>query len=218
MSSSPPEPLFSESDPDDATVEIQEDLLPSPASERQERRAARRRGREKRTARRDLVAGAEWIRRRITRPDLEPPERRIRFGAATVLLVIFFVLAFTGGGTETPGEPPAGEVLGAEATVSEPTVPLNLQVPEDRTLELGDSGRGVKRLQRALNELGYAAGEVDGLFGRGTKIAVEAFQIANNLTADGAVGPQTAAAINEAVTAILAPPAVEFLGGVEEDS
>lgn len=164
-----------------------------------------------------MAGAAAWIRRRVTRPDLDPRERRFRFSAATVLLVLFFVLVFTGGSTDAPGEAPAGEVLGAEATVTEPTVPLNLQVPEDRTLELGDSGRGVKRLQRALNELGYAAGEVDGHFGQGTRTAVEAFQIANNLTADGAVGPQTAAAINEAVAASLAAPELEFLGGIEEE-
>lgn len=230
MSPAPPEPWFSDPDPDDETVEIQRDSLssaddpstgeasapdPSTFDQPVDLPPPRRRRREKRTARTDLVAAGEWLRRRVTRPDLAPRERRFRLGAATFLLVLFFVLAFTGGEQEDPSEPPAGEVLGAEAVITEPEVPLNLQVPEDRTLELGDSGRGVKRLQRALNELGYAAGEVDGLFGDGTRTAVEAFQIANNLTADGAVGPQTASAINEAIAESLAAPAPEFLGDVE---
>lgn len=43
----------------------------------------------------------------------------------------------------------------------------------------------VKQLQAALNKLGYNAGPVDGIAGRGTKSALQRFQIANNLLADG---------------------------------
>jgi peptidoglycan hydrolase-like protein with peptidoglycan-binding domain len=42
---------------------------------------------------------------------------------------------------------------------------------------------------------------VDGHYGPATQSAVAAFQQSNGLTADGIVGPQTAAAINSALAA-----------------
>ena len=55
-------------------------------------------------------------------------------------------------------------------------------------------------LQKALNALGYDAGTPDGTFGPATEAAVIAFQKANGLTPDGAVGsPQTAQALNKAL-------------------
>ena len=53
----------------------------------------------------------------------------------------------------------------------------------------------VKRLQRALLKLGYTVGTVDGDYGTATKTAVEQFQTASNLTADGLFGPATRAAL-----------------------
>jgi hypothetical protein len=53
------------------------------------------------------------------------------------------------------------------------------------TLEPGDEGRSVKRLQRAL---GLTA---DGLFGDGTARVVRRFQRTHDIEADGVVGPAT---------------------------
>lgn len=53
------------------------------------------------------------------------------------------------------------------------------------TLEPGDHGRSVKRVQRAL---GLAA---DGIYGEGTARVVRRFQRQHHLTADGVVGPGT---------------------------
>ena len=61
----------------------------------------------------------------------------------------------------------------------------------DPTLKEGSKGIAVRGLQRRLNEAGYDAGEIDGLFGAQTEAAVKAFQEANGLDADGIVGPQT---------------------------
>ena len=63
----------------------------------------------------------------------------------------------------------------------------------NRTLRKGMKGEDVKKLQEALINLGYSLGKcgADGDFGSATKKAVEAFQYANSLTADGIAGPKT---------------------------
>ena len=61
-------------------------------------------------------------------------------------------------------------------------------------LQYGSSGSNVKKLQRALNELGYGnsgTSSVDGIFGANTQKAVQAFQKAMGISADGIVGPET---------------------------
>ncbi|MFF2410966.1 peptidoglycan-binding protein [Streptomyces sp. NPDC058092] len=63
------------------------------------------------------------------------------------------------------------------------------------TLEQGDSGDGVKRLQRSLTAaLGSTVG-IDGTFGPATATAVRSYQTSRGLTADGIVGPGTWAAL-----------------------
>lgn len=56
------------------------------------------------------------------------------------------------------------------------------------TLKKGSRGDEVKLLQETLNKAGYDCGKADGIFGKNTKAAVEAFQKANGLKADGIVG------------------------------
>lgn len=62
-----------------------------------------------------------------------------------------------------------------------------------RTLRKGMKGEDVKQLQEALINLGYALGKcgADGDFGSATKRAVEAFQKAKGLKADGIAGKAT---------------------------
>jgi len=62
-------------------------------------------------------------------------------------------------------------------------------------LQLGDSGPAVTALQVRLSSLGYWVGAPDGTFGDSTQQAVWALQKTAGLTADGVVGPQTAAAL-----------------------
>ena len=59
------------------------------------------------------------------------------------------------------------------------------------TLRNGSKGTQVKVLQWLLNENGYNAGTVDGIFGTKTLTAVKAYQQAKGLTADGIVGRNT---------------------------
>ena len=53
----------------------------------------------------------------------------------------------------------------------------------------------VKTVQTKLKNWGYYTGVVDGIYGSQTKSAVVSFQKKNGLTADGIVGPKTAAAL-----------------------
>ena len=61
------------------------------------------------------------------------------------------------------------------------------------SLRIGSRGTEVTELQNALKELGLYSQKVDGVYGRGTRTAVQAFQRANGLTADGIAGPKTLA-------------------------
>jgi len=63
------------------------------------------------------------------------------------------------------------------------------------SLSVGSQGSQVSRLQSRLKQWGYYTGAVDGSFGEKTRQAVVLFQKRNGLTADGVVGPATAAAI-----------------------
>jgi N-acetylmuramoyl-L-alanine amidase len=53
------------------------------------------------------------------------------------------------------------------------------------------SGDDVVDLQRRLNQLGFDAGNEDGIFGEATQAAVEEFQRNTGLAVDGRVGPET---------------------------
>jgi N-acetylmuramoyl-L-alanine amidase len=63
----------------------------------------------------------------------------------------------------------------------------------------GARGDDVKKIQQRLKQWGYYSGSVDGVFGSGTLEAVKRFQKKNGLTADGIVGPKTAAAMGLAL-------------------
>ena len=56
-------------------------------------------------------------------------------------------------------------------------------------------GEDVAEVQKELKLQGYNCGSVDGVFGKKTKTAVQAFQLENNLEADGIVGKKTAEAL-----------------------
>lgn len=92
---------------------------------------------------------------------------------------------------------------------NEPEVPEEPETPaEDYTtfpeIYMYKSGVSeyVTKLQERLNALGYDCGEVDGIFGRGTRVQVVAFQEDQGLVADGIVGTATWAVLyaNQAET------------------
>ena len=58
-----------------------------------------------------------------------------------------------------------------------------------------------REIQRALTELGYAPGPIDGVFGSKTRAAIMRFQADNGLIADGIVGKKTRAKMQERLSA-----------------
>ena len=64
----------------------------------------------------------------------------------------------------------------------------------------GDRGENVTRIQQRLRQYGYMTAPADGIFGQATYEAVVWFQKKNGLTADGVVGPATAAALGVTLT------------------
>jgi metacaspase-1 len=70
---------------------------------------------------------------------------------------------------------------------------------EEPTLRLGAQGDAVRRLQQALAQQGFDPGPADGRFGSQTHRAVQAFQRARGLTADGVVGARTWEALGQQV-------------------
>ena len=65
-------------------------------------------------------------------------------------------------------------------------------------LKKGSRGEAVRQLQQALNAMGYACGEADGIYGIRTQAAVRRFQQEHGLTADGIAGRMTWAALKAA--------------------
>jgi len=94
--------------------------------------------------------------------------------------------AAAGAGTATKSAPAA--TVATPAAVTTPSLPAPLMAE-------GSSGPHVAALQKKLGEQGFATGETDGNFGKGTQTAVMAFQKSKNLNADGVVGAKTAAAL-----------------------
>jgi hypothetical protein len=66
-------------------------------------------------------------------------------------------------------------------------------------LRRGDRGNAVRNLQDALSAAGYPL-DADGAFGPLTEAAVRAFQRDRDVTADGIAGPQTMAALRNALS------------------
>ena len=75
-----------------------------------------------------------------------------------------------------------------------------LSFPSYTPQQTGSTGPQVKAIQQLLNAQGYEAGTADGVFGAATKSAVQAFQRARALEADGAVDGKTWTALLSAGT------------------
>ena len=61
----------------------------------------------------------------------------------------------------------------------------------------GLSGPAVLRLEILLDRAHFSCGEIDGRYGQNLKNAIEAYQLANQLSVDGVVGPSTWQLLNQ---------------------
>jgi peptidoglycan hydrolase-like protein with peptidoglycan-binding domain len=63
----------------------------------------------------------------------------------------------------------------------------------ERLLRVGDRGPAVVKIQQALIDTGFPLPRfgADGIFGAETKVAVQNYQKAHGLSADGIIGPIT---------------------------
>ena len=89
---------------------------------------------------------------------------------------------------------PLVEKLAGKPEVKEETKPFL-----EKTLQKGDNGEEVKKLQEFLKAQGFTRNTPDGDFGPGTKKAVEAFQKANELEVTGIVDEKTIEVITKIV-------------------
>ena len=81
-------------------------------------------------------------------------------------------------------------------TTTAPTTTTSGTVLFTSALRQGSRGNEVTRLQEFLRDQGFFTAVANGNFGPVTKAALQAFQEANGLTADGALGPKTRAKVN----------------------
>jgi Putative peptidoglycan binding domain len=152
-----------------------------------------------------------WLEEPETRPGGPRDRRPLLIGAAAAVVLILLAIGIArlvsggddeGGTTTQTVTTTAQETEPPTTTAETETAPaVTSTVPEDVTLQSGDSGDEVMRLQEALAALGYDVGEADGAFGPSTEEAVRQFQADSGITADGVAGPQTLQAINDALAA-----------------
>jgi hypothetical protein len=95
------------------------------------------------------------------------------------------------------GSVAVGQTLGASTGPNEQVLGAEKFV-FTKNMKRGSTGDEVTELQKFLNAAGYGPLSVDGKFGKLTRDAVKAFQVANPpLKVDGRVGPLTRAVLNK---------------------
>ncbi|MFH0739359.1 MAG: peptidoglycan-binding domain-containing protein [Candidatus Omnitrophota bacterium] len=101
----------------------------------------------------------------------------------------------------TPEFKPAVSEMPSPAVQTTAPVGLEANLPP-----LGSSKPTTRDIQTALKNAGYYTGAIDGKIGPMSKKAIEAFQKANNLKADGKVGSKTWAVLSKHLSASASEP------------
>lgn len=108
---------------------------------------------------------------------------KVRYGSFTGYMMKQFVGGVKGGGADS-GSKNTSNAKKVEALGSAPGI-----------MRVGDENADVKKLQQALNILGYYDGKIDGKYGEGTTKAVKAYQKDKHLETDGYAGFDTVRSI-----------------------
>lgn len=149
----------------------------------------------------DQTAAAPARRRRIRGggSSMGPTTLIVIVAGLLVVLVIGLAVGgcFSSGGTKKT--PPLFTISHPTTTTPAATTPKAGVAAPTKVLKPGDTGPQVRVLQRALAHLGFSPGTIDGQYGPSTTAAVTSFQKAHGLTADGVCGPQTIAALKNAL-------------------
>ena len=113
----------------------------------------------------------------------------------TILVYMSMVVAASVQNAPSPGAMPV------------PTIDITPN-PEYSTLQVGDKGDEVRRLQEELARYGYYEGDIDGVYGNQTRRAVEQFQYQHGLSSDGMAGRVTLTVLYESNQVRMSPSAV----------
>jgi Putative peptidoglycan binding domain len=160
-------------------------------------------------------AADDWLARNAPRDEVipgvsrvDPRDPRLWAGLAAVVALVVIGLFVGGVFSSSDKTPPATTPVtqtptttAKNGTTAKPAKTQSKVVLPTLALKPGDAGTQVTRLQRTLTALGYAPGKVDGRFGPATKVALQKFQKAKKLTADGIMGPKTLRALVAAYAA-----------------
>ncbi|HLY85440.1 MAG TPA: peptidoglycan-binding domain-containing protein [Gaiellaceae bacterium] len=123
--------------------------------------------------------------------------------AVSIVAVVLALLAATGAFSNGKAAvPPVTTPSVATVTITQSTSTATNPTPQapQQTLKPGDTGAQVKLLQEGLIALGFSPGKADGDYGPATQVEVEKFQLSKGLAEDGIVGPQTLAALQQALS------------------
>ena len=138
---------------------------------------------------------------------------RYRRGS-TIAIVFALVLAACSSGADEPTTtpetmPPASTVPASITTTTTAAVSTTVTTT---TSPYGGATLLTSVIQIELTALGYFEGATDGILGPSTEAAIKAFQTDAGITADGAYGPETYAALADALEAD-----ADFVTGIQED-
>ena len=107
------------------------------------------------------------------------------------LITVFLLLSlFSGTSQARAGRAPTTAIASAFSAAS-----INLATTA--SVGPGASGPAVLRLEILLDRAHFSCGQIDGRYGQNLKNAIEAYQLANQLTVDGVVGPSVWQLLNQ---------------------
>ena len=130
-------------------------------------------------------------------PTTAPRRRRRRRALVVLVAVVMLAVTAVVAGAFVAGSATEPSATTVDASSTEQVTDCSAVV-QTRELSLGASGDDVACVQLRLIELGFLA-RIDGpagVFDEATRLAVVAFQTSAGRTADGVVGPLTAASLD----------------------